>query len=44
MKKNEMNIYQAPEAVVLMLTVEGLLCLSLQGTEDVNEGWNIELE
>lgn len=39
-----MNIYQAPEAEVLMLKVEGLLCLSLEGTEDVNEGWNVELD
>ena len=44
MKKNEMNIYQAPEAEVLMLKVEGLLCLSLRDTEDVDEGWYVELE
>jgi hypothetical protein len=44
MKKNEMNIYQAPEVEVLNLNIEGLLCQSLdKGTEDVEEGWGIEL-
>lgn len=44
MKKNEMNIYQAPEVEILNLKIEGLLCQSLdKGTEDVEEGWGIEL-
>lgn len=44
MKNNEMNIYQTPQMEILNLKMEGMLCMSLQGTEDVNEGWYVELE
>ena len=39
-----MNIYQTPQMEILNLKMEGILCMSLQGTEDVNEGWSVELE
>jgi hypothetical protein len=44
MKKNETNIYQAPEVEILNLKIEGLLCQSLyKGTEGVEEGWGVDL-
>ena len=43
MKKNEMKIYQTPEVEILDLKMEGVLCESQQGTEDVEEGWGVEL-
>lgn len=45
MKKNEMKIYQTPEVAILDLKLEGVLCASdpQSGTEDVEEGWGVEL-
>lgn len=43
MKKNQMKIYQTPEVDILDLKFEGVLCGSNPGTEDVEEGWGVEL-
>lgn len=43
MKKNEMKIYQTPEVEIMALKMECVLCQSQQGTEDVEEGWGVEL-
>lgn len=43
MKKKDNITYITPEAEILLLKMEGLLCVSAEGTEDVDQAWYEEL-